>query len=232
MLEALRQSDQRAIRTVDSLSGADWSAPSLLPGWTRAHVVAHLALNAEGFDRALDALQESGFLAVYDSNAARDEAIEDLAAQDPAEIRDRYFGATTRLRHTFGSLTADQWEATVSRLPEGPQWPVPTLPTFRRREVEIHHADLGAAYGSADWPEDFVVGLLDLVAPNHERSDESDPFTARATDLDRTWDLGAGSPVVSGTAAALAWWLVGRGTGAGLSTDPGPLPAIGPWAAR
>ena len=43
----------RLVRTVDGFTGDDWSLPTGLPGWTRAHVVAHLALNAEGLVGAL-----------------------------------------------------------------------------------------------------------------------------------------------------------------------------------
>lgn len=232
VLEALRLSDQRAIRTVDSLSDEQWGEPSVLPGWTRGHVVAHLALNAEGFNRALDGIQDGKSQAIYDSDGSRDTAIEELATADPAAIRDRYFAATTRLRHTFGALTSDQWEERVTRVPDAPEWPVATLPTFRRREVEIHHADLACSYSAADWPLDFTIGLLDLVVPNHRASDQSPAFTILATDLNQTWSVGADSPVISGPANALAWWLVGRGDGQGLSSDRGALPALGPWVRR
>ena len=47
---SLRDADHRLVRTVDGLSDEQLAAPSLLPGWTRAHVVAHLALNAEALD--------------------------------------------------------------------------------------------------------------------------------------------------------------------------------------
>jgi maleylpyruvate isomerase len=46
-LDDLKQAELRLTRTVDALRGDDWAAPSLLPDWTRAHVVAHLALNGE-----------------------------------------------------------------------------------------------------------------------------------------------------------------------------------------
>ena len=49
----LTEAGQRLVRTVDGFSGDDWSAPSLLPGWTRAHVVAHLALNGEALGGVL-----------------------------------------------------------------------------------------------------------------------------------------------------------------------------------
>lgn len=229
-LEALRHSDQRAIRTVDSLTDEQWSEPSGLPGWSRAHVVAHLALNAEGFARALDAIQDGESRAIYDSNDARTAEIEQLATAGPSEIRDRYYAATTRLRHTFGSLTEEQWTHSVHRVPDAPAWPVEVLPRFRRREVEVHHADLGTAYTAHDWPADFTADLLDLLTGNHAKSDQTADFAISATDTDRTWAIGSDSPVVSGTASALAWWLIGRSAGEGLTSDSGPLPAIGPWA--
>jgi maleylpyruvate isomerase len=223
LLEALHLADQRLVRSVDSLTDSDWSVTSLLPGWTRAHVVAHLALNAEGFDRALGGVQDGEPIAVYDSTEARDAAIEDLATEDSNEIRDRLFSATSALRHTFGSLTGDQWQATVDRLPDGPVWPVTHLLTARRQEVEIHHADLDLGYGPHDWPADFATVLLDRVVG-------AQSFAVNAVDSDLNRICGVGSPAVRGTTAALAWWLLGRGNGADLSSE-GELPQLSSWMA-
>lgn len=232
VLDALQHSDQRAIRTVDSLTEEQWRGASVLPGWTRAHVVAHLALNAEGFARSFEALQDGEQVPTYDSVEARDEDIETLAAAAPSEIRDRYFGATTRLRHLFGALTEDQSAGAVTRFPGGPAVPVADVPAARRGEVEIHHADLDAGYSAADWTTDFVLDVLGLVVPDHTASDRTPRVAIRATDLGRDWQLGADSPVVSGPGSALAWWLLGRGEGPELSSDHGPLLAIGPWIRR
>ena len=91
----------------------------------------------------------------------------------------------------------------------------------------MHHADLGAGYGPADWPEGFVVELLDVVTVDHAASG---PFVVRATDLGREWTVGEGSgPTVTGTGADLGWWLTGRGDGEGLATDAEALPELGPW---
>lgn len=229
LLEELKLADQRAIRTIDSLTDAEWAQMSMLPGWTRSHVVAHLALNAEAFAGALDGVQDGVERPVYASAHDRERAIEVLAAAEPTEIRDRYFTATSRLRHTFGALTRTQWERSVSRVPGGPIWPVEILPVLRQREVEIHHADLGCAYTAADWPEKFTVGLLELAAENHRDSPRTPPLAIVATDLQRSWSLGAESPVVSGTAATLAWWLIGRGAGEGLDSGSDPRPTLGPW---
>jgi len=228
-LDALHRSEQRLLRTVDSLTGDQWSEPSLLPGWTRGHVVAHLALNAEGLARAVDGLAHERVVPIYESNDRRDADIEELSTADAPEIRERLFAAGQLLRDALGSLDESQWAGTVARLPGGPFWSVSTVPGIRRREVEIHHADLDAGYGRRDWPPDFAVELLDAVTVNHADSPDSAVFTARATDTVRSWSVGAEQPVVEGTAADLGWWLVGRGTGEGLTTDAGELPRLGPW---
>ena len=224
MLEALQHSDQRTIRTVDSLADEQWHEPSVLPGWNRSHVVAHLALNAEGFARALDGVQDGAPQSTYDSVEAREADIEELAAADPAEIRDRYFAATARLRHGFGALTEEQWAGSVTRFPDTPPVPIASIPGMRRYEVEVHHADLAAGYGAEDWPAEFTESVLDRA---RDEAGASGGFAVRATDLGRSWELGADSPVVSGAASALAWWLLGRGEGQELTSDHGPLPQRG-----
>ena len=227
-LDALHQSEQRMLRTVDSLAAEDWAGPSVLPGWTRAHVAAHLALNAEGLAGALDGLARELEVPVYESGEKRDADIEELSRAEPAEIRERLFAAGQALRDAFGSLDTGHWEASVPRVPGGPAWEVATIPETRRREVEIHHADLDAGYSHHDWPGDFAVELLDVATEDHAASPDTPPFTVRASDTVRTWSVGAEQPVVEGSAAALGWWLVGRGRGEGLACEAG-LPRLGPW---
>ncbi len=48
-LEELAAATRRLIRTVDGMAETAYAEPSLLPDWTRGDVVAHLALNAEGW---------------------------------------------------------------------------------------------------------------------------------------------------------------------------------------
>jgi maleylpyruvate isomerase len=228
-LAALHRSEQHLLRTVDSLAPEDFGAPSVLPGWSRAHVVAHLALNAEGLATAIDGHAHEREVPVYESDDRRDADIAELAQAEPAEIRERLFGAGQALRDAFATLEGDLWKGSVPRLPGGPPWPLLTLPQTRRREVEIHHADLDSGYGPEDWPEDFTVALLELATADRANDADCPPFTIRATDAVRTWEVGADQPVVEGSAASLAWWLVGRGSGAGLSCTSGDVPRLGPW---
>lgn len=227
-IEALHHAEQRLVRTVDSLDDADWAGSSILPDWSRAHVIAHLALNAEGFARALHGLLDGGPVPIYDSQERRDADVGLLAAQPSQTIRERLFAAGWGLRERLLALSPELWTRSVERVPGATPWPVRAIPRLRRREVEIHHADLDAGYTPADWPAGFAVELLGDLVADHTASPDSPLFSVRAVDADRVWDLGAGTPVVRGTAAALAWWLAGRGTGEDLSTH-GDLPRLGPW---
>ena len=94
----LPAADRALVRTVDGLDDEAWAAPSLLPGWTRAHVLAHLALNAEGLAGVLDGARRGRPQPMYASAEARDGDIEDLAAAGPAELRDRFLLADLRQR--------------------------------------------------------------------------------------------------------------------------------------
>ena len=120
-LAALHQSEQHLLRTVDSLRPDDYREPSVLPGWSRAHVVAHLALNAEGLGRAVDGHAHALDVPIYDSEDQRDTDIEELAQAEPAEIRERLFAAGQALREALASLNAEQWGGSVLRLPDGPR---------------------------------------------------------------------------------------------------------------
>ena len=97
---------------------------------------------------------------------------------------------------------------------------------MRAREVEIHHADLALDYTAADWPSEFVVLLMDYCAGSDH---DGPPFVAHATDLGRSWEFGTGGPTVSGAGSALAWWVTGRGSGDGLTSDDGRVPRMEAW---
>ena len=120
-LELLREAAVRLVRTVDAFSDDDWTAPSRLPCWSRAHVVAHLLRNAEGLAASLHGVVAGEQVPMYPSQERRDGDIEELAAAgDRAELRDRLLGSTTELtdalawwltgRGTGAGLTSDDGE--------------------------------------------------------------------------------------------------------------------------
>jgi maleylpyruvate isomerase len=214
-------------RTVDALTADDLAAPSLLPGWTRGHVVAHLALNGRALARVLDAVGRGQPVAMYESDQQRDSEINEYADAGPDELREGLLAATTAFSDAVAAVEPERWDGSFNRLPGGPTWPAATIVPTRRREVEIHHVDLGAPYDRHEWPDDFVAELLDVVSVDQAAGG---PFRMRATDLGRDWAVGGdGGPTVAGRGADLGWWLTGRSDGDGLTSDSGGLPAIGPW---
>jgi maleylpyruvate isomerase len=227
MERLLPEATRRLVRTADSIADDEYAAPSGLPDWTRGHVLAHLALNAEGLAGALSGIVEGERVPMYASQEARDDDIGRLAAARPSVIRSRLLGATTDLADALDAVPDDQWDTTIDRVPGGRTFIAGDVPGMRLGEIEIHHADLAAGYSRGDWPVAYVLLMLDARSEKGVSADSS--FHARATDLDRTWRFGEGGPTVTGSGADLGWWLTGRGTGEGLTSDSGTLPQIGTW---
>lgn len=223
-LAALHEATRRAVRTVDGLTDQDLVARSLLPGWSRAHVVAHLALNAEGLARVLAEAGPGRVVPLYPSSDRRDADIEALAAAPARVLRDRFLASCTYFWEAAGHRDGDGWQGGFSRVPGGPEFPVAAVPPMRHREVEVHHADLGAGYSAADWPQRFLLTTLEEVLTDRA---EGPGMRLRSPEGDLLVAGGAG-PVVSGSRADLTWWLLGRGDGSGLSGDPA-VPTLGPW---
>jgi maleylpyruvate isomerase len=225
-LAELQEASNRLVRTVDGFTGEDWSAPSGLPGWNRAHVVAHLALNAEGLAGALTGIVQNEPAPMYASQETRDRDIEELAGADPAELRERLLAGCTLYADAWTALPDDLGGAKFERTAGGPTVPAGASLGMRLREVEIHHADLAAGYSHADWSPRFCEILLGAMT----KREWAEPFRADPTDLDGTWAYGDGEgPTVSGAACDLGWWLTGRGSGEGVTSDRGELPNVGAW---
>ena len=228
-LELLTGADQRLVRTVDALTAEDLARPSLLPGWSRAHVVAHLALNAESLERVLSAAARGEQQPMYSSPDARAADIEELAKAEVSELRERLMASTHCFARAATSLSGDDaWHGRFERTPGGgATFSVATVPLMRLREVEIHHVDLDADYTPDEWPEAFDAVLIESMT----KRPYPRPFRVLARDLARTWDFGDGDPVanVTGDAASLGWWLTGRGDGADLTVDQDRLPEVPSW---
>jgi maleylpyruvate isomerase len=281
-IRALAAATDRLLATIDAMPAAAFAEPSVLPGWSRAHVLAHLALNAKGLTGVLTTLGQDDPLPMYASGARRDEDIDRLAAQPPARIADRVaVGCSMLAAHLGGGPTPeDALEAvgTAARQPEqaaalggvisvftraaaeaddaiaswsvagmfdrvtgGPATPAAEIPYMRWREVEIHHADLDLGYRPRDWPREFAEYLLAVTAFDRDGEasmtlfpDGLDPvaLVGPASDAVAAQKGTPGGLEIRGTAADLAWWLAGRGSGQGLTVTGGPLPALRPWVRR
>ncbi|WP_238011329.1 maleylpyruvate isomerase family mycothiol-dependent enzyme [Dactylosporangium sp. AC04546] len=213
----LDRATERLLGTVRTLDGNGLTAPSLCPGWTRGHVVTHLARNADAYVNLLTWARTGVRTPAYASPAVRDGDIESGSGRSPQDQLDDLVTAVARLRSAIDELPAESWSAVVE-LPSGTQIPAARVVWARICEVELHHVDLDAGYGPADWPESFPQRLL------------HDPTTPRpATLVDPTGHCLlsiADAPTVTGPVHLLAAWLTGRSDGTGLTGD---LPSLENW---
>jgi len=205
------------------------AAPSALPGWSRAHVVAHLARNADAMTRVLERSAAGVPASMYDTAEGRDRDIDDTVARLDAAglVRDAQESAA-RFEQAATSYEGPL-DRPFSRLVDGPvHGRVADVGRMRWVEVEVHHADLGIGYSPSEWPEEFSRALIG------RRQDElgldGPSMVLSSTDVDGLWKLGSGTgPEIEGAAGDLAWWLVGRGGGVGLVSSTGELPTIPRW---
>ena len=145
------------LRTVAGFDDEDVREPSLLPGWTRGHVLTHLARGADALRDLLDGGPG------YASQEARNEAIEAGAGRSAAELAEDVRRSAAAWREAVLRQPDEGWTRMVTP-PLGIQ-PLPAGQLLLRRlvEVELHHVDLGAGYRPSDWPVTF--NQLELPEP-------------------------------------------------------------------
>ncbi|MEU8128747.1 maleylpyruvate isomerase family mycothiol-dependent enzyme [Micromonospora sp. NPDC049049] len=221
---------RRLLRTAASFDAADLAAASLLPGWTRGHVLAHVARNADGFVNLLTAARTGAALPMYASLDARTADIEAGSSRPPAAHLDDLRRTADLFAEAVAAMPADAWAATVQAR-KGP-WPAALLVWGRLREIEVHHLDLAADYRAADWSETFAHRLLREAASHHATGPTPPSMVLRLDGSEHEVVIGerVGAPVVAGSAPDLAVWLIGRADSTLLSVTPdGPLPTPPEW---
>jgi len=153
---------QRLLDDARIIPEADLRAPSLLPGWTRAHVLAHLARNADAMRNLLIGARSGQDRAAYASAQARDADIERGAAMSAKDLLADLADSSMALRTIVKQLPDQAWQVRLRVLDSAP-FPAAELLTRRLVEVELHHCDLAVGYSPADWPTAFAT--MELTEP-------------------------------------------------------------------
>jgi maleylpyruvate isomerase len=160
---------QRLLDDARTIPEAELRAPSLLPGWTRAHVLAHVARGADAMRNLLIGARSGQDRAAYASAQARDADIERGAAMRAKDLMADLADSAMALRTIVKQLPDLAWQVRVQVLDSVP-FPAAELLTRRLVEVELHHCDLGVRYSPADWPPAFAA--MELPEPMRaERQD-------------------------------------------------------------
>lgn len=222
-LEQVSAATDRLLATVSELSPFELDRPTLLPGWSRAHLLSHVARNADATRALLLGVRSGQPAQMYASAAAREADIE-FGSRRPGEV----ILADVTLSSQRFVIDAQATEPMLSgsfrligrdgSIEERPA----SLPVNRRlQEVEFHHVDLETAYTFNDTPPSLLDAMLRLVI--WDLSWQDFEVAERGEAGGNEWSVG---PVeIAGTPAALLTWLSGRSRGIGLDAS-GPLPEV------
>jgi maleylpyruvate isomerase len=153
--DQLDHSTQRLLGTARVIPEPELRQPSLLPGWTRGHVLSHLARNADAMRNVLIGARSGQERRMYASLEGREEEINQGAGRSSKELAEDLASSAMALRTVMIGLPDAAWQFAV-RLPDSGPFPAEQLLTRRLAEVELHHCDLGYGYGPADWPASFA----------------------------------------------------------------------------
>jgi maleylpyruvate isomerase len=156
LLNVLRVATHRLVVTIEGMSDAEAAEPSLLPGWTRGHVLAHVARNADALRNLLAWARTGVMTPAYRRKSQRDADIEEGAGRPVDDLRDDVAETGEAFAAEAEMLTDAAWQHEV-RVLDGPMFRAALLLPRRLTEVELHHTDLGLGYKAADWTPKFAA---------------------------------------------------------------------------
>lgn len=212
-IAAANAAQHRLVSTLDRLTEAAAHHESLLPGWTVGHILTHLARHAEGNIRIFAAAARGNVAEQYPGGRERRNADIEAGASRPVDVLvNDVIESCKRLSAAWDATSEVAWQEGIGETLIG-SLPLSVFPSVRRREVEVHHVDLGLDYRITDWPDDFVdEELVPLITDLPSRLPDGMVLQIIDTDTETTWVLPPGNPnvTVSGDRRSLLAWMLGR----------------------
>ena len=230
----LRSGTDFLLAAVDRLTDDELRRPSGLPGWSRAHVVGHLARNAEALGRLVAWARTGVQTPMYASPDQRNADIEESAVLSAGRLRDELASTAAELANALGELDDATWR-TLVRSAQGRLIPATEVPWLRVREVWLHTVDLAAGAHLAELPAGVLDALMTDVCGALSGREGCPAALLWPTDRALPVLLGpedADPVTLTGSAADLTGWLVGRGGAAGLTARDGTGTVAVPTAPR
>ncbi|MCA4134691.1 maleylpyruvate isomerase family mycothiol-dependent enzyme [Arthrobacter sp. M4] len=229
--DALHEAASVVISIVGKLDDDAIKAPSELPGWTRGHVLAHIAGISNAMARQLEFAARGERIELYDGGyEGRTKAIELAAGHSLEEHRAAVSEGISRALNAFDALDESGWNRPISYC----DGTVFDGGLALWRELVIHASDLGTGRGPETWSRTFcghLVRFLEARVPADYR------LVLQPTGLPQsTIGTGHTSIVVTGMLTDIAAWLAGRTPSLGslrasAAADGVELPELLPWPA-
>jgi len=190
-----------AVSTLDETSFTD---PTLLPGWTRKHLAAHVAANADAVGNLVRWAATGIETPMYSSADERAAGIAKGPAMTADELLSWLRSSAETLAEAMDRLTDDAWQHEVVTA-QGRTVPASETPWMRAREVCVHAVDLDLGIGFADLPSDFNRELGEEIRA--KRGLEALPAEVVGAPLPEVTAWLAGRPHAIAGAPELGPWL-------------------------
>ena len=151
---------QRLLGALENLTDGDCRQDSLLPNWSRGHVLTHLSRNADSHVNLLQAAVRGEVGNQYVSVEQRNGDIESGATRSAEELVMDLRLSIYGLEAAWASANEKAWQG-QGRTLRGNVIEMSSLVFLRWREVEIHHADLNFGLSYDDLTPLYVRLELD-----------------------------------------------------------------------
>lgn len=227
-VEDLRLATALLIGDVRGLDESAVRAASLLPDWSRGHVLAHLAQNAAGGTRMLAGVRTGIPGREYVSLDARASDIEDGSHASADALAEAVATTAGAFAQACTRLSPREWSVPVVWT-TGQQAPAFEVVVNRLFEVQIHHVDLDVGYSVADWPIDFTTRAFDIIVGAYASRTDLEALTIEVVGTSDRRSIGTGpsSTLVGGSLTGVVTWLLGRSGGTDLVVQgSNHLPAL------
>jgi len=208
---------------VNELSDAQLDEPSVLPDWSRRHVVAHVGYNALAIARLVSWAETGVETPMYESRAVRDAEIVSGAALSADALRKLSMHAGMLLDSAWVNLPEEKWSAEVQTA-QGRTVAASDTIWMRTREVWIHAVDLGVGAAFTDIPPPVLRRILEDIVAAWTTRGEHVGLQLEVTGGEGLLfgDRDAGDPlIVTGDLAAITRWACGRPGAPVTSNRPG-----------
>ncbi len=137
------------------LTDAQARERSLLPGWTRGHVLTHVARSGEADARTIEGAIRGEVLDKYPGGGdQRSRDIEAGAGRGAAALLADLVATQRALTDAWGRVEDTMWER-LTRTPVGPRTVAATVHA-RRREILVHLVDLDVGVSPRHLPSHYV----------------------------------------------------------------------------
>ncbi len=223
----LALANRNLVRVIRALEPAALAGASRLPGWTRSHVLTHLARNADGLRNLLLAARSGEAVQMYASPTARAADIEAGATRPAEVVLADAVQAAERFWVEVGAMPATAWNTTVLFSSGGPDpvsVPAPRVLGMRVEETVIHLVDLDGGFSFDDVDRAALTRMLHTLLGRRQRQEVN--ISVVLTDAEPPEERAEGL-VVCGKLADLVAWLAGR-SDRGVEANGGTLPALRP----